>query len=472
MDVLHSLATRPGNASPVLQATETAEITLARQFATWSASLSIEEIPDSVVFCARRAVMDTLGVITAGSVHPKVKLLGQNIAIFPGNCATATGQRTDAIAAATINGMAGHVWDYDDNSYTGMIHGSTVVLPAALSVAQETGALDEDTTLAFVVGSEVAYCLGEVCSQSHFLHGWWATGSCALIGAVAAASRLYALNVEQTANAIGTAAVTAGIQRAIAGTDTKPYLCGNAAAQAITLARAAQAGITGPHDAFEQQNGFFALLNGGHSVSSQAASLGQRWRLETPGLLFKTSPVCSATHAVIELTAHMLKEAGKTCDDIASAEAEVPELVQASLVFGIPENAQQAQFSLPYCFACAAEHGRVRLDDLQPNEIGSDKKRALMELVSVRVAEDLSSVAMRKKYPESTRLTITFKDGQTTTDFCGEAFGMPNRPLADADLINKFTDCLAFAGRAFEIPDLHSFNIAALADRAFGTSAQ
>ena len=149
---------------------------------------------------------------------------------------------------------------------------------------------------------------------------------------------------------------------------------GTVAAQAITLARAAKFDITGPQDAFEQKNGFFALLNGGQSAPSCADSLGQRWRLETPGLLFKTSPVCSAAHAVIELTAQLLQGSGKTSEDIFSAAAEVPELVAASLVYHYPENVQQAQFSLPYCFACAAEHGQVRLDDLKSEELESDKK--------------------------------------------------------------------------------------------------
>ena len=44
---------------------------------------------------------------------------------------------------------------------------------------------------------------------------------------------------------------------------------------------------------------------------------------------------------------------------------------------------------------------------------------------------------------------------------------MPNRPLADEDLIGKFTDCLAFVGRDYEAPDLHNFEISKLAGQAF-----
>lgn len=441
---------------------------LAVHFADWAVNLTSKNVPDSARHCARRAMLDTIGVIASGSVHPKVKALAGSLINEPGKCNAATGQKCDPVSAATINGMAGHVWDYDDNSYTGMIHGSVIILPAVLAVAQEIGATEEQALLAFIAGSEVTYCLGEICTHKHFMAGWWATGSCGLIGAVAAVCRLYGLNDEQTANAIGTAAVTAGIERAIAGTDTKPYLCGHVAAKSIILARAARAGITGPHDAFEKNNGFFALLNGGYYSRDPVETLGLRWRLEEPGLLFKTSPVCSAAHAVIEVTAQLLKEAGKTANDITSAVAEVPELVKASLVFGKPENAQQAQFSLPYCFACSAIHGSVRLDDLQPGEMASPEKHALMDKIVMRVADDLSSSPLSETAPESTRLTITFGDGQKISGFCGEAFGMPNRPLTDNDLINKFNSCIEFAGNVCPLEEMSKLEIIKLSHQAFG----
>ena len=444
---------------------------LAQRFADWAISLSPSEVPDRARRAAERAVLDTLGVMAAGSSHPKVRALAASFTGIPGPCLTATGHRLEATGAATVNGMAAHVWDYDDNSYTGMIHGSAIILPAVLAVSHEVAASDAATWHAFIIGSEVAYTLGEMVAHNHFLRGWWATGSLALIGSVAGVCRLYGLDAETTANAIGIAAVTAGIERAIAGTDAKPYLCGHVAARAIMLARAARAGLTGPLDGFEQPNGFFALLNGGEVCVSEAATLGHRWRLETPGLLFKTNPICSAAHAVVDLTAELLAEAGKSAADIASARAEVPQLVRASLVFDAPMNAQEAQFSLPYSLACAALHGRVRLEDLTPDALAAPDKAALVSRVTVETAEDLSVPPNSTDYPESTRLTLTFTDGSGASGFCGEAYGMPNRPLTDADLRAKFEDCLAFSGRK-EVEATKPGTLAELVWLAFGVSGQ
>ncbi|MGB3147915.1 MAG: MmgE/PrpD family protein [Paracoccaceae bacterium] len=441
---------------------------LAQVFAGWAITANLAEAPASALHAARRAMFDTLGVMVAGAHHPKVLALANAIAGQAGPCSVAGHTRSTPMAAAVVNGMAAHVWDYDDNSYTGMIHGSAILLPAVLAAGQSVGATGEALLHAFLIGSEVTYVLGEVATHSHFLAGWWASGSCAVIGATAAVCRLYGMTADQTANAIGMAAVAGAVARAIAGTDSKPYLAGNAAAQAISFADAARAGLTGSQDAFEQTNGFFAMLNGGHSLPAMAADLGQRWRTETPGLLFKTSPVCSAAHAAIEAVTILLEKTGAGAADIAAIHAEIPRLVAASLVYDRPEGPQQAQFSLPYCVACAVLHGRVRLQDLVGAELADPAKRDLMGRVTTAEAADLSTEAMQARFPESARLTLTLKDGRSASHFCGEAFGMPARPLSDQDLTRKFADCLGFAGQEVPATDLARDDMLALAERILG----
>ncbi|MCJ8309939.1 MAG: MmgE/PrpD family protein [Rhizobiaceae bacterium] len=443
---------------------------LAAEFARWVSAQVLADVPDPVLECARRAMLDTIGVIVAGSVHPGVQKLARHMAGVKGGCVAASGLATDPISAATINGMAAHVWDFDDNSYTGMIHGSAVIFPAVFAVGQEAGASSDDILLAFLLGSEIAYTLGEICTHSHFLRGWWPTGTCGLIGATAGVCKILGLTAHQTANAIGTAAVSAGIERAIAGTDAKPYLVGNVAGQAITLARAAQAGLTGPHEAFEQKNGFFSLLNGGHPAVVQAKELGERWRIHEPGLLFKTSPVCSGAHAAIEATATLLKDKSDRLEEIEHIAAEVPQLVADSLVYDRPTNTQEAQFSLPYSVACAALHGRVRLADLEEVELHDALKLGLMAKTSMLASAELSEEPLASECPESTKITIRYVSGETETHFCGEAFGMPRRPLSDADLVEKFNDCLRFGGLVERPIDLQGVDLSLLATEVLGAT--
>lgn len=421
--------------------------TLAQRFANWALFLEDSQIPQDVRTAAHRAILDTIGVCVAGSIHPKVHALCTAFCDQVGS-AHVIGQSNgfSAATAALINGMSSHVWDYDDTSYTGIMHGSIVILPAVLAVAETEGVSHEAILPAFVVGSEIAYALAEACGHSQYFRGWWSTGVFALIGAVAAVCRLRELSVDQTASAIGMAAASVGVGRSILGTDAKPFFAGEAAQRAVTLTQAAAAGLTGPIDVFENDHGFIHLLNNDFCDLSHIEALGRRWRLTTPGLLFKKYPVCSAAHAAIELTTTLMNSVQANAADIQSIKAEVSELVYKSLVYHNPKTPQEAQFSLQYALACASIHGDFRLDDLDADQIDLPEKQLVMQKIVMSIASDLSTDAMRSVAPESTRLVITLNDGQKLEGECLQAYGMPERPLTDEDLLKKFRNCLDFAG--------------------------
>ncbi len=267
-----------------------------------------------------------------------------------------------------------------------------------------------------------------------------------IVGATASVGCLLGLDERAMTNAIGLAAAAAGGGKVVFGTDCKPFLVGDTARRAVLYARAAKAGLQGPENAFEDDRGYLKLLNGGRSDMSQLDTLGRRWRLVEPGLLFKTNPVCSAAHAAIDQMVDLIDQSGAKPRDIVEIRAEVPELVFVSLVYPCPETPQQAQFSLPYALACAVLHRQVRFEDLLPQAIAMPEKRKLMEKVNTTIAMDLSKDSMRQCFPECARLTVSLADGRVFSGFCGSAYGMPDRPQSDLDLLKKFDSALTFSG--------------------------
>ena len=440
--------------------------TIARRFAAFACGL--ERVDTEVRKAANRAMLDTLGVMLAGGAHPMARALAAATPRREGEATLATGGRADAETAALVNGTAAHVWDFDDTSYTGIMHGSAVVFPAAMALAQEIGSGADALRRAFVAGSEVAYTLADLCTHAHYFRGWWSTITLGLTGATAAAGCLLELDEDAMTCAIGLAAAAAGGGKAVLGTDAKPLLVGETARRAVTFARAASAGITGPEAAFEDERGFLKLLNRGEAVEAELDTIGRRRRLCDPGLLFKTSPVCSAALAAIEQMNELMAELGASADEIAGIHAEAPELVCGSLVFPNPATPQEMQFSLPYALACAVLHGRVRFEDLAPGVVVGPEKSALMARVSVKRAPDLSTDAMRAKYPESIRLTLSLKDGRSATGFCGAARGMPERPLSDAELLEKFRAAGAYAGVSLPRVDIADFDPVMIFEQAVG----
>lgn len=437
---------------------------LSAIFADWAIGLEPADIPTSVRSVARRAIIDTVGVTGAGHGTDLVPALADHYGAEHGACsAIGIGHGVTPGAAALINGAAAHVWDFDDTSFTGIMHGSAVILPVVLAAAQETAASDDDLLAAFVAGSEVTYTLADVCTHAHYFKGWWSTATFGLIGATAAAARLYGMSAGKCAEALGLAAAAAGGGKSVFGTPAKPYLAGETARRALEFVKAVQLGVHGPLDGFENSDGFLALLNDGKARPEEAESLGSRWRLTDPGLLFKTSPVCSAAHAAIEAVATLVRQSGATAGDIESIEAEIPKLVRICLVHDRPETPQQAQFSLPYALACAALHGRVRLQDLAPDALADPAKQGLMDRAAIQTSAEMSTEAMRARYPEGARIRLRLKDGSQFEDFCGEAYGMPNRPLSDADLAAKFHSCLDFGAIAGPQNVLETGNLKTLA---------
>ena len=422
------------------------DVSLQQSIARWVVTLRPAAIPVEVREAARRAIFDTLAVIVAASQHPSLRALAKAMPDAPGPCFALGRPRSTAETAAMVNGFAAHVWDFDDTSYAGIMHASAVILPAILAVAEERDLPEDRLLTAFIAASEVTYYLAQLCGQDHYFRGWWSTATLGTVGACVGAACLLELNVDQMAEAIGLAACGGGPMRVLAGTDAKPFMVGKASAAGIAAARAASCGLTGARQVFEAEYGFLAQMNGGEVVATPP--LGKSWRLITPGLFFKTSPVCSAAHAAAELLASLISEAGVRHSDIVKIKAEVPDLVAISLVHDKPRNSAEAQFSMPYALACTALTGRLTFADLDPSAIADPVRGALMRTVTMRVAADLSTVEMRETAPECARLRVTLRSGSVLQGFHEVASGMPARPWSDAAFDRKMAECLAYARRA------------------------
>ncbi len=61
-------------------------------------------------------------------------------------------------------------------------------------------------------------------------------------------------------------------------------------------------------------------------------------------------------------------------------------------------------------------------------------------------ADDLDGPDYRQHYPECARVTISMLGGDVFTGFLGAATGMPENPMSDDALSEKFRACTAFAG--------------------------
>ncbi len=264
---------------------------MAEQIAAWACALGLNAVPDDVRTAAKRCIVDLVGVAIAGAACPQSsRIVDYARQTYAPGSATVFGSsdRLSPVGAALVNGTAGHVLDFDDTCYAGIMHGSTVVFPAALAAAEFVGATGRRLLEAFVVGSEVSYAVALLCTDSHYRKGWWSTATFGAFGAAAAAAKAIKLSELQTAAALSLAGLQAGGMKVAFGTDAKPYLAGRAAAIGVDAALLASKGHNAPLAVLEGRNGFIQLLNDGVVANDGIDNLGAEWRLVNPGIFLNS----------------------------------------------------------------------------------------------------------------------------------------------------------------------------------------
>jgi len=204
-----------------------------------------EDCPPAAIEAARRAILDCLGVMLAGSLDEPARIV-QSVAEAEGGSplctVVGTGRRTGAVWAALANGTAAHALDFDDTNFAMLGHPSAPVLAAALAAGELALADGRAVTHAFLLGFEVETTLAEVINPAHYEHGWHATCTLGTMGAAAAASRLLGLDADQTRTALAVAASQASGLKENFGTMTKPFHAGHAARSGVLAALLARQG--------------------------------------------------------------------------------------------------------------------------------------------------------------------------------------------------------------------------------------
>src|SRR5512147_770535 len=170
------------------------------QIAEYVSKSRWEDCPAAAVAAARRAILDCLGVMLAGSVEPAARIVADVARAEGGSpLATVVGTRlrTGAVWAALANGTAAHALDFDDTNFAMMGHPSAPVLAAGLAAGELALADGRTLVHAFLLGFEVEATVAEVVNPPHYERGWHATCTLGTLGAAAAAARLLGLDAGQ-----------------------------------------------------------------------------------------------------------------------------------------------------------------------------------------------------------------------------------------------------------------------------------
>ena len=302
-------------------------MTAAERFAAWALELDLDDVPSAVVEAAKLHVLDVLGCGLAAhglGIGTEGRTAMAELGGDPEASVIGLDAGLPAVNAAFANAMLCHGLDFDDTHSDSVSHVSTVVVPAALAVAEARGSTGRELLAAIVAGNEIVTRVGMATPGAFHERGFHPTAVCGIFGATAAAARLGGLTPARAASAFGIAgSMASGLFAYLDdGTATKPIHPGWAAHGALLAARLAELGAEGPPGVLEGRFGVFHAFVGTRiDLEPQLADLGERW--ETPRIAFKPYPACHFVHGSLGATASL--RADLDPDQIEAVVVTVPE---------------------------------------------------------------------------------------------------------------------------------------------------
>lgn len=418
---------------------------LTQQLAAFVVDTDVRNIPAQVLDGARDALIDTIGCGLAGSLEPISEITTRWVRETGARGqATVLGQplKTSPAEAAFANGIAGHALDFDDSLPTLRGHPSTTMGPAALAVAEVTGASGQSVLAAFALGLEVADVLGRAMGAGHYQRGWHSTATIGAFSSSAAAARLWGLSVEELQSAWGLAASqSSGLIRNF-GTMTKPFHAGNAARIGVLSAWMAKSGFTADTSIFDGKNDFLAIYGtgDGEPLADCIATLGKPWAMAEPGIYVKRWPCCYCNHRPLGGMIKLIGEHGIRADEVTQVDVGFLPGSDTALVSTNPVTGLEGKFSIEYVTAALFLDGKVTLESFSDPMVMRPEVRAFMPKVKRVRMEAQGTYSGVVGY---TDVAIETKRGRYTIRQ-EHAPGSPEEPMTAADRVEKFMDC---AGR-------------------------
>ena len=410
-------------------------------------------LSDRVLRQASRCVLDLLGVAIAGTHTPMTQISARfAYEQFGSGKATVIGSRRPlcVTGAAWVNCNAASALDLDDGHRLAMGHPGAAVIPAALAVAETTGATGQELLAAIAAGYEVAV-RASVARVPWYRDRMYASGIWSVFGAAAAAGKLLGLDEATLQSAIGNAAShgsfpPGGLQ---ANYSMVKEVIGWAGMTGCAAALLAQQGFVGPEDVMDYSGRWDAgvLVDG----------LGDPDRYAILGTYFKPYAVCRWAHSSVDAALDLIARHALRPEEIQKVLVETFYEV-TRLVNYAPRNAIAAQFSIPFALAVALLYKRIEPEDVSEENL---QKPAILDLA--RKVEVVVDPEINSQFPAKTIARVTMHTArgqfQTTVEY---PRGNPENPLSDDDVKAKFqslttkivgeTACERLSAAIFDLP--------------------
>ncbi len=406
------------------------------QAVDYMAAIGSVPLSQAAMHACKRRLLDSIACAFGAMDAPlcrRLRILARRYAGEPSAAVWGSAERTTPEMAAFVNGVAIRYLDCSDTYVSRSPGHPSDVIAGILAIAETQGASGAAALAAIALGYDL-YCSFLDAATSHAQGIDQATA--AVLGAAAGAGVLLGLPPAAVAHAlsIGIASnVHLNCVRHGELSDWKGCAGPDGSRAGVFAAILAQAGVTGPSDAFDGPGGLWSFLS---PVGWSLPKAGPR-KVEQSDI--KTFPVCY--HGLAAVEAALALRAQVDLASLDRIEIETYTLAVTRMANDAtrwaPATRETADHSLPFTVASALQHGALTPASYAPARLDDPALRVLMRKVQVQATEEMDAA-----YPDAApaRLTAVLHSGERRVAELRFPKGHARNPVSDAELEEKLRD--------------------------------
>jgi 2-methylcitrate dehydratase PrpD len=406
------------------------------------ATRRFDEFPAATVEHAKHVIMDTLGVILAGSQDPQLDQLSM---LFVGDgshkASTRVGHREklSSMHAALLNGAAGSTREFEEGNSKALGHPAIQLIPAALAHAESIGEGGKKFLEGVILGYEVA---GRIGSSAPLRIGFHPNGTWGTVGAAAAVAKISGMKAHEIfeiANIASSFGITSYTGNSLHGNNVSQMYAAMSNYFGILSYHLFRSGFSSSPENLRVT--FGQLVSEGLKEERLAKSLGEGYFIERN--YFKMYPTCRFTHSALDAFRAALQKEPIKIDQIRRIDVytfkwallmENPE----------PENSDAMRFSIPHLLGLSLATGSVNLKTIEEVTKYQDQVKVIAERTFVHEDEKFNQMLPDKR---GARIVIALQDGRKIEGSVEDCEGGELHPYPVSQLESKFNDlALPFLG--------------------------
>jgi 2-methylcitrate dehydratase PrpD len=396
----------------------------------------LSDLPSSVIDHARQVLLDTLGVIIAGSGVSEVNRVADRFTESRGKdegvtCPGRAGS-FEPLLAALLNGVAGSSLEFEEGNSRAMGHPAIQLVPALVADAEAGGLSGKDLLRGLILGYETASRVSRASSVRKGLHptGTWGVVGSAL--GVGCGRHKGAEALEQIGNIAASYAFSPYVKNSFLGKNVASTFAGLVSQASLLANLFFDTGFRADEGCLEMT--FSQFVSERFDRQVLAAGLGEQYAIDEN--YFKPYPTCRFTHPALDALEEILREKRISSEEIVKISVATFKAA-VHTASKPPANVEAMRFSVPYLIAARLSRGPINLGALDHEIVHDPQVRVLAGRVGMAFSPEYEQMRPERN---PAKVTVFLADGRTLTREVMDCLGDPLKPMTQEALVRKFLD--------------------------------